>query len=61
MPTAGRRRRVTPSGIRRCGDGRGTEHLTSADTRDQDYDELLERVCEKGLPSPTGLATMWYP
>ncbi|MCU0980667.1 MAG: hypothetical protein MUF25_16075 [Pirellulaceae bacterium] len=39
-----------------AGDGRGTEHLTPADTRDQDYDELLERVCEKGLAPRRGFA-----
>lgn len=34
------------------GDTRGSEHRTPADTRDQDYGELLERVCGKGLQSP---------
>ena len=28
---------------------------------DQDYGELLERICGEGLASPTGLEAMWTP
>ena len=43
------------------GDARGSEHLTPCDTMDQDYGDLLERVCGEGLASPTGLEAMWTP
>ena len=42
-----------------AGDTRGLEHLTPGDTADQDYGDLLERVCGKGLASPTGHEDLW--
>ena len=44
-----------------AGDTRGLGHLTPGDTGDQDYGELLERVCGKGLASPTGFEPVFWP